>query len=347
MESPTGEESPVYSTCLFCVRSLGRNDVLSALPVGRMITFDAHAGRVWVICSRCGGWNLLGFGERWEVIEQCARAFSTATLRHVSGGIGVAKVGRSLELVQIGADVSESELAAWRYGKRLRRRRRSYLVSTALTLAAAGLSATLAWQAQHPQVTVWTGMFWLTAWAFRDAFKRDTVTRRLNRVLATVAGQAESALANWGTFGGAWLQPDAEPPGWSLVLAMVQLGERNPDTSFPSRTATLRGESAAHALAAILSAYNLAGASQRAIRGAVRMIGDEGCPAALLCRTEQIARSRGMGRRRVTSLPPDLRLAVEVAANSEVERHALNGDMSELAQRWRDADAAGAIADAV
>lgn len=228
------------------------------------------------------------------------------------------------------------------------RRRRGYLARTMLTLLAAALSVVLAWRAQNAGVTVFTGLAWLFAWAMRSAFVTDSTTARLDRALRTIGGEAEAAFAEWhGSFGGAWLRPDGEPPGWVLSVAAVRIGDRTPEGSYPVRTIELRGTSAAHALAVVLSAHNLAGASDRAIRRAVKLMEDEGGSAALLSRTEAIARSRGMGHRRVTSLPADLCLAVEIAANIEVERHALDGDAAELAQRWCNADTLGAIADSV
>jgi hypothetical protein len=239
--------------------------------------------------------------------------------------------------------LSESDLAIWRYGKRLVRRRRGYWMSTMLMLLAAGLSGALAWRAQNAAVTVFTGLGWLFAWAMRNAFVTDGTTARLDRALRVIGGEAETAFADWhGSFGGAWLRPDGE-----LMVAAVRIGDRTPEGSYPVRGIELRGASAAHALAVILSAHNLAGASDGAIRDAVKMMEDEGGASALLARTEAIARSRGMGHRRVTSLPADLRLAVEIAANIEVERHVLNGDAAELTQRWRDADAIGSITDSV
>ncbi len=35
----------MYSTCLFCRKSLGRSDVLETFPAGRRLAFDAARGR--------------------------------------------------------------------------------------------------------------------------------------------------------------------------------------------------------------------------------------------------------------------------------------------------------------
>src|SRR5688572_21345683 len=63
----------VYHTCLRCDRSLGANTELPHLRVGRKIAFDTRRGRLWVICSRCGQWNLTPLEERWEALEECER----------------------------------------------------------------------------------------------------------------------------------------------------------------------------------------------------------------------------------------------------------------------------------
>ena len=60
----------MYSTCLFCAGSLGRNDVIERLPVGRRVAFDPSKGRLWVVCPRCARWNLTPFEERWEALEE-------------------------------------------------------------------------------------------------------------------------------------------------------------------------------------------------------------------------------------------------------------------------------------
>jgi hypothetical protein len=54
----------VYATCLRCERALGTNAELPHLPVGRRVAFDAATGRLWVVCTRCGQWNLTPLEER-------------------------------------------------------------------------------------------------------------------------------------------------------------------------------------------------------------------------------------------------------------------------------------------
>ncbi len=60
----------MYSTCLFCHAALGRNEVIEPFPVGRRLAFDAARGRLWVVCQKCGRWNLTPVEERWEAIEE-------------------------------------------------------------------------------------------------------------------------------------------------------------------------------------------------------------------------------------------------------------------------------------
>jgi hypothetical protein len=124
----------MYSTCLFCQRDLGRNAVLEAFPVGRRLAFDAATGRLWVLCRRCGRWNLTPLEERWEVIEDCERLFRAARLRVATDQIGLARLGDGTELVRIGRP-ERREMAAWRYGDQLGRRRRRHRIEVAGALA--------------------------------------------------------------------------------------------------------------------------------------------------------------------------------------------------------------------
>ncbi len=88
----------MYSTCMFCNRSLGANEVLEHFPVGRRLAFDAAKGRLWVVCRGCERWNLSPLEERWEAVEMCERIFRETTLRVSTENVGLAKHAEGLEL---------------------------------------------------------------------------------------------------------------------------------------------------------------------------------------------------------------------------------------------------------
>jgi hypothetical protein len=108
----------VYSTCLFCHDDLGRNDLVEELSVGRRIAYDIAKGRLWVVCTECGRWNLTPFEDRWEALESCERLFRATRLRVSTDNIGLAQPRWGFELVRIGAALLP-EVAAWRYGSKL------------------------------------------------------------------------------------------------------------------------------------------------------------------------------------------------------------------------------------
>src|SRR5437764_8847113 len=119
----------MYSTCIFCHSNLGTNDAIEHFPIGRRLAFDAHRGRLWVVCRRCERWNLTPVEERWEAIEECERLFRDTRLRVSTDNIGLARIREGLELVRIGAP-QRPEMAAWRYGDQFGRRRRKHLLYT-------------------------------------------------------------------------------------------------------------------------------------------------------------------------------------------------------------------------
>lgn len=112
----------MYTHCLRCSRSLGRNSELADLPIGRCIAFDRDKGRVWVICIQCRQWNLLPLEERWEALEELERIATTAESRVESGRIGLARTADGLELLRA-TGLPDADIANWRYGRRLQQRR--------------------------------------------------------------------------------------------------------------------------------------------------------------------------------------------------------------------------------
>ena len=128
----------MYSTCLFCTKDLGTNEVIETLPIGRRLAFDAAQGRLWVVCRHCAKWNLVPFESRLESIDACERLFRDTPTRYSTENIGLARVKEGLELVRIGPAM-RPEFAGWRYGEAMRLRRRRNIGLTTLTLGAAGV----------------------------------------------------------------------------------------------------------------------------------------------------------------------------------------------------------------
>src|SRR5438270_6600998 len=92
---------PLYTSCLFCHTDLGANHFLPTFPVGRRLAFDPKKGRLWVICTRCGRWNLTPLEERWEAIDECERMFRGTRLRMSTDNIGMARFRGGFELVRV------------------------------------------------------------------------------------------------------------------------------------------------------------------------------------------------------------------------------------------------------
>ena len=127
----------MYSTCLFCNKDLGTNEVIENFPVGRRLAFDESKGRLWVVCRRCEKWNLTPLEERWEAIEECERQFRATRVRMSSDNIGLAKLKEGLTLVRIGQPM-RPEFAAWRYGDQFGRRRKRTILISGVGIAAVG-----------------------------------------------------------------------------------------------------------------------------------------------------------------------------------------------------------------
>lgn len=110
----------MYSTCLFCNSDLGENRALPTFPVGSRLAFDPERGRLWVVCVVCDRWNLSPLDERWEAIEDCERRFRSTKIRFSTDNIGLAYLPEGLALIRIGPAL-KPEIAAWRYGRLLGR----------------------------------------------------------------------------------------------------------------------------------------------------------------------------------------------------------------------------------
>ncbi len=313
----------MYSTCIFCKSPLGRNALIEHFPVGRRIAFDPARGRLWAVCRSCARWNLSPIEDRWEALRECEEAFRSTSLRVSTENIALARTREGLELVFVGAP-PRPEFAAWRYGSRFSGRRRRAMARAGVAVALGAPITTVAALFVGPAAM---GIPLVAAGAHRH-FVRVKDDRRITAV----------PLPD-----GRWLHvlrselPDARLiPSHALrsyELRVLADGEQH----------DLRGEDAMRAGAMILPALNGAGGSARAVESATRFLDDCGDPEQVFYGAAKLhGHSRPIA---VESLPPPVRLAMEMAANENMERQLGALDLSYLEEAWREAEHVAAIAD--
>jgi hypothetical protein len=339
----------MYSTCLFCHGALGTNQAVERFPVGRRLAFDAAKGRLWVVCNRCGRWNLTPLEERWEAIEQCEGLYRATRLRASTANIGLARLHEGTELVRIGSPL-RPEFAAWRYSAKFGRRRRdAHLLvgaGAALTvatgaaaapiLAAVAASSALSIFA-FPALTMAFGAVPIAGTlALRDYLQHDRVIGRVvgprKRLLTVRAKHLDSArlrLRESGTDASLTLPHDG---GWIDI----------------------EGAASLRTLGQLMAGANRFGATPGQVSQAVREVEEAGDAPAYLARMSARGGWRGT---RVMSLVNEMRglgalhlsvserLALEMALNEESEYRALQGELADLEQAWRDAEQIAGIAD--
>ena len=311
----------MYSTCLFCNRDLGSNEVLEEFPVGRRIAFDAGKGRLWVLCRGCERWNLSPLEERWEAIETAERLFRDSRLRVSTENIGLARLREGLELVRVGRP-QRPEMAAWRYGDRFGRRRRR-----AITTATLGLGAFGAVIAGGTAVGLSIGGFA----GFSGMLMDRIIHGSPDRVVTHVKGpDGKSTVVRRQDVAKMRMLSGERPGSWGLRLKMKK------------RTIEVWDQDALRAAAGVLPPLNRFAGAPKHVRSAVDFLEDAGGPDATFLAAARIARESD---RTVDRLPYEVRLAMEMAAHEEAERRALEGELAELEQAWREAEEIAAISD--
>jgi hypothetical protein len=348
---------PVYATCIFCNSALGQNDSIEHFPVGRKLAFDAAKGRLWAVCGTCERWNLSPLEERWEAIEESERAFRDATKRVATDNIGLAKLQDGTELVRIGAPLKK-EFAFWRYDDIVRKRNwqlfyqmtgigvlspflthmapvavgASMFGGAAVQLGVSAIYQTVQSHRHSVRITDNNGIL-LTLTRYQATWARyhfDEREARLSLNVASWSDADQSILSRAG----------------SRLLSAATLSKRN------YRRVDIEGEAAIKALHNMLPAVNVYFNDATVVNSAVDLIERAGHPIAML----QIARhttppekSRRFDpkRGRLMSVPPVVRLAVEMSTHEEEERRLLEGDARELERRWKDAEEIAAISDSL
>src|SRR5215472_15082529 len=355
----------MYTTCLVCHSDLDANHFLPTFPVGRRLAFDTKKGRLWVICTRCGRWNLTPLEERWEAIDECERLFRGTRLRMSTDNIGLARFRGGFELVRIGPALLP-EIASWRYGARLARIEPDHdhqrgLITRGAQLIVRGVAGALVHYAHAVGLS-------------DDAVLRLRTFRRGNGVLLRTGDEFGNAvIVRYSHLGAAELvRPEQDAP-WQLRL------------HHDKGVATLSESPALRVAGKMLATLNFGVASGAEVSHAIAKLDDAGDPegyftrvASLAMRTSwgrfpdakddgesqpkgsfserlalQLANRSFWGRGGTGSdeqtplfrLPAVDRLALEMAANEDIERRALLGELEALHAAWQDAEEIAAIAD--
>lgn len=356
----------MYSTCLFCHGELGANEVIEPFPVGRRLAFDAAKGRLWVVCTRCARWNLTPLEERWEAIEECERVFRETKLRVSTDNVGMARVREGLELIRIGKAL-RPEIVVWRYGAANRaRRRRSVLIAITAPAVGALLAANFFGVVSAGSLAVLAGgasnLLTDQVDKLLRGRHRPLMLPHEGRTLIVKRDQALAAqiVANDGD-------------RWAL-----QLDHRRGRVVIADETRLQR-------LAAIMASVNDTGVSVKSVKqgeqllteaaSVDRLIASHGarsdlskakavrfqCPpdeSPYYFNQKTAAERAAQGsfwhrpaipveeaRASIFRLPAPIRAALEMAANEEAERRAMEGELAALEESWREAEEIASIAD--
>ena len=343
----------MYSTCIFCHTQLGSNESVEHFPLGRRLAFDSTRGRLWVVCRKCERWNLTPLEERWEAIEECERLFAATRLRMSTDNIGLARLPEGLELVRIGTP-QRPEMAAWRYGDQLGRRRWKYLAYTGVGVAATGLVIA------GPLTGIMVGGSF-AALNLANSARSLYQTRRV-RTRVVLPGQgAPGGLrrqhvnrASIERTGGGWglHVPFDIPYERAIPLPNGRL-VRLPRWGRFEDEAFLRGEAALQVASKLLPHINASGATKREVTSALGLIDDVSEPSGMFARyawqpvkgRRRWSSSNALSGHALSGLPKEVRLALEMASHEEAERRALEGELALLEEEWRQAEEIAAIAD--
>ena len=314
----------MYKTCIYCNRSLGGNESVESFPVGRRLAFDQAKGRLWVVCPQCRCWNLTPLEDRWEAIEECERYYRDTTVRFSTDNIGLARLREGLDLVRVGKPL-RPEFAAWRYGREFLRRRIAVETAVAYDAFVAVYDAIVA---------VLTGQ---------------------QRIVARVRAEDGSRLPlTRDDLKGVRLVSTGAPAGWLLAVPhRTGIARREWWSEYAgaaSETMELHGSVALRAAGKLLPRINPYGGNDRQVRAAVEFVEQAGSLEGVFASASGKSGFRpGLLFDRdatvVKTMRPALRLGLEMAAHEETERRALEGELQELEEAWREAEQIAAIAD--
>ena len=329
---PPPTRRTVYTRCLVCATAFEANEALEHLPLGKRLAFDPARGRLWAICRTCKRWSLTPIEERWEALEELEKlARDKATLLSQTDNIALMKSG-PLEIVRVGR-ANRTEEAWWRYGRELASRRQQYKRLSLAGSLAAGAVMVGGWA---------TGGMTLIGMWFVWGNAPEAVTdaaRWLRFGGAAWRGRRECLRCghefknlNYRDRGGFGLFPGDEAGSVDLVYRCPKCGH------YRDGGLRLTGQEAERALRRTLAFHHFAGASERRVVSASRLIQEAGTPQDLM----RIVVKDG---RRLGDLQRTGAVALEIAANESVEQQMLEMELADLEARWRREEELASIVD--
>jgi hypothetical protein len=326
----------MYSKCIYCTHGLGRNESFDTFPVGEVVAFDAWKGRLWAVCPRCARWNLAPIEERWEAVEQAESRFRATRLRVQDENIGIARLPEGTSLIRVG-DALPGELAAWRYGRELRRRKRRYRLESAVEAAVGAVA--------------------LEVLLFRVMARQKEL---VYRVPGSAARGKDVLIREKGLLG---TRIEAGEGGRVQVAVPVprstlsRLHGWATNSSGPDRI-TLSADAAHGLLTRSMVRINAPGAGDRDLRQALELVQQHDSPERILAGATGgpvvIAERRWTVTKRLQlrdpapsgrPVPTPTALAFEMLLHEDVERRALAGELELLREQWREAEEIASIAD--
>jgi len=322
----------VYTRCLVCSTPFEPNEALENIPLGKRLAFDPLRGRLWAVCRTCKRWSLAPLEERWEALEELERLTrDKARLLSQTDNIALLKSG-SLEIVRVGR-ANLTEEAWWRYGRELTSRRQTYQRLSLAGSLAAGAVMVGGWATG--------GMTLIGMW-----------------FLWGNAPEAVTDGARWLRFGGAAWRGRQECSHCGHLFKTLSYKDRAGFGLFPGDEAgrvdvvyrcprcghyrdgglRLTGLEAERTLRRTLAYHHFAGASERRVTSATRLIQEAGTPKDLM----RIVVRDG---RRLGDLQRTGAVALEIAANESAEQHLLELELAELEAHWRREEELASIVD--
>lgn len=325
----------MLQSCLVCGAPFPDEQVLDHLPRGERVAYDSERGRLWLVCTACRRWSLIPLEARWEALEELERAVTDrGRVLSSTDRIALIRVG-PLEVVRVGG-ANRTEEAWWRYGRELVSRRQKYTKLSAVAAVGTGAVVIGGW------ATGGVGMF--GAW-----------------MLWNHAPDGVKNAARWLRFGSTAWRGEGTCPSCGAEVRKVAFKDSSKLFLVPDRDATegnparvvyrcprcsgydeagiaLPDRDGERVLKRVLAHKHFAGATERRVKSATRLIEEAGSPRDLT----RILVKRG---RRLDDLQRTGAIALEIAANESSEEHLLELELSELEAVWRQEEELARIID--